>query len=101
MLAEPHLALKSFILYQNYPNPFNPETTITYQLQKSEKVNILIYDVLGKKVRDLENRKQTAGPHTVRWDGKDDNGRSLSSGIYICRMQAGEFNQSIKLMLIK
>lgn len=90
-----------FRLLQNYPNPFNPATAIQYDLPKSTKVNISIYNMLGQTVKVLVNNFRQAGSYNVRWDGKDEIGRSLTSGIYICRMQAGDFIQSIKLMLIR
>ena len=93
--------LNNFLLCQNYPNPFNPHTTISYQLPKYVKVNVSIYNSLGQIVKVLKNKYQPAGSYSVQWDGKDDNGISLSSGIYICRIQALEFTQSIKLVLLK
>ena len=78
--------MEKFSLCQNYPNPFNPETTIFYQLPKSVKLNISIYNLTGQRIKVLENNFQQAGSHSVRWDGKDENGISLASGIYICRI---------------
>jgi len=91
----------SFKLFKNYPNPFNPVTTIQYDLPKSIKVNISIYNMLSQKVRVLENRVLQAGSHTQYWDGNDEHGHPLTSGIYLCRLQAGEYNQSLKLILVR
>lgn len=90
-----------FQLFPNYPNPFNPITTIRYDLLKSVNVNVSIYNLLGQRIKVLENGFQQAGSYAMQWDGKDNYELSLSSGIYICRIQAGEFVQSIKLMLLK
>lgn len=85
-----------FILHQNYPNPFNPSTTITYQLSKACNVNLRVYDILGRNVITLVNTYQNAGEYKVQFDAA-----SLPSGIYIYSIQAGEFSDSRKLMLVK
>jgi hypothetical protein len=91
----------SYRLHTNYPNPFNPATELQYDLPEPSEVDISVYNIQGQTVKVLYKDFQQAGSHTVRWDGKDENNRSLTSGLYICRMQAGEFHQSIKLMLIR
>ena len=91
----------SFKLFPNYPNPFNPVTTINYDLSKSARVNISIYNLLGQNIKVIENKFQQTGSYSVQWDGKDEHGISLTSGVYICRLQAEEFSQSIKIMLVK
>ena len=91
----------AFILRQNYPNPFNPSTTIQYELPQDSEVRISIFNILGKRIKVLENSRQQAGAYTVQWDGRDEHGNSQASGIYICRIQAGGFRQSIKLMLVR
>lgn len=91
----------AFQLYPAYPNPFNPETTIRYVLPGSVDVNIAIYNLLGQRVRLLENNTMQAGSHSVHWDGRDEAGNVQTSGIYLCRIQAGEYRRSIKLTLIK
>jgi len=90
-----------FSLQNNYPNPFNPETTIRYTLGATEKVNLAVYDMLGRKIATLVNVNQKAGAYTVRWNGKDDAGRSVSSGMYIYRIEAGSFKMSRKMVLMK
>jgi hypothetical protein len=87
-----------YALDQNYPNPFNPETTIKYQLPKSGKVVLKIYNSIGQEIRTLVNEEKEAGYHEARWDGRDNGGVSVSSGVYIYRIQAGDFI-SIKKML--
>lgn len=92
---------KDFSLSQNFPNPFNPETIISYQVPKPVKVIIDIYNVLGQKVRTLVDGEMIEGAHSVKWDGKDDFGKHVSSGIYLYRITAGEFIQTKKMMLFR
>ncbi|MCH8956505.1 T9SS type A sorting domain-containing protein [candidate division KSB1 bacterium] len=91
-----------FSLSQNYPNPFNPTTQIAYALPQTVEVNLKIFNVLGQKVRALlQNKQQTAGVYAIEWDGKDDLGKDVSSGVYIYRIDAGDFVKSHKMMLLK
>ena len=91
-----------FALLQNFPNPFNPETTIGYELAESADVTLQIYNVVGQVVRTLiAAESQAAGRYQIRWDGMDDRGVSVSSGIYFYRISAGEFQTVRKLMLLK
>ncbi len=92
---------KSFSLYQNYPNPFNPTTTIKYDLKENAKVTLKIYNSLGQEVRTLVNATQNAGTYSLNWDGKNNAGVQVSSGVYIYRIQAGNFVKSHKMMLLK
>jgi hypothetical protein len=86
---EDHAQLpKEFDLRQNYPNPFNPTTVIKYALPKACEVKIQIYNILGQKVRSLVDERQDPGHKMIHWDGKDDNGKEVSSGIYFCRIVA-------------
>ena len=92
------------LLYQNYPNPFNSSTEIKYSLpntKASYKVQIKIYDVLGRLVKTLVDQNQTAGTYSVSWDGKDINGNSVSSGIYFYSLQIGEFKVTKKMLLLE
>jgi hypothetical protein len=84
-----------------YPNPFNPTTTINYDLPNNEQVSIVIYDVLGQEVRRLVDQTMTAGRYTARWDARDNLGRSVGSGVYIAKIEAGTFSQSQKMLLLK
>ena len=90
-----------FELDQNYPNPFNPTTQIRYRLATQSHVRIDIYNILGQHVVTLINARQSAGVHVIQWSGRDEQGASVSSGIYIYRMQAGDFAKTRKMMLIK
>jgi endoglucanase len=91
----------TFKLLQNYPNPFNPTTTITCQVAKDNQVELTIYNLLGQKVRTLINEKKTTGTYSIIWDGTDDAGFKLSSGVYFCRMKVMNFVQVRKLTLIQ
>jgi hypothetical protein len=92
---------EEFDLRQNYPNPFNPTTVIRYALPKASGVKIEIYNVLGQKVRDLLNEEQEPGYKMIHWDGKDDNGNEVSSGVYFYRIEAGDFTKCKKMTLLK
>jgi hypothetical protein len=89
------------ILMQNYPNPFNPSTIIAYTLYQTENVTLEIYSILGTKVRTLECKTQTAGEHTVQWNGLDDFGRVVPAGLYIYRLTAGQQRQTRKMILAR
>ena len=92
-----------FALHQNFPNPFNPDTTIKYELAESADVTLLIYNVLGQVVRTLVlSDSQPPGRYQIRWNGMDDRGVSVSSGVYFYRISAeGKFHDVRKLMLLK
>ncbi|MBN2030782.1 choice-of-anchor D domain-containing protein [bacterium] len=89
-----------FSLQQNYPNPFNPNTTIRYSLPKKSQVEISIFNAIGQRVRKLYIGTENAGHHEIEWDGKDDLGRSVSSGVYICRLKASEELIATRKMII-
>ncbi len=88
--------LCTFTLFQNYPNPFNPVTVISWQLAASRQVNLSIYNILGQKVATLLSEKQNAGKHSIEWDAS-----GYSSGVYFYRLQAGDFVQTKRMLLIK
>ena len=90
-----------FALHQNYPNPFNPTTQIRYDLPEDANVNITIYDIMGRSIKSLVNSNQTAGYRSIRWDGKNNLGEGVSAGMYIYMIQAGEFRQVRKMVLLK
>ena len=92
---------KIFALIQNYPNPFNPTTTIRYQLPQTVVVRLDIYNSLGQKIRTLLNSRMKAGYHQITWDGCDDIGNPLASGVYLYRIEAAHFNQTRKMLLLK
>ena len=90
-----------FALFQNYPNPFNPETLITYQLPRNAEVELTIYNLTGQQVRLLVNEAQSVGTHEIRWNGTDDSGNRVSSGVYVYRLRTGDFSQSNKMLLMR
>ncbi len=93
---------ESFGLLSNYPNPFNPSTNIVYTLSSSATVKLAIYNMLGQRVVTLvAGEAQLSGQHTVQWDGKDDIGNPVSSGVYLYRIEAGELVETSKMMLLK
>lgn len=92
---------KYFELHQSFPNPFNNNTVIKYSLTKTTDVSLVIYNILGQKVRTLVREEKQSGPQTVIWDGKDDKGRDLSSGIYFYQLQAGKLTQTRRMVLLK
>jgi len=91
----------TYVLHQNYPNPFNPITMLRYDLPKDALVNITIYDMLGREVRTLVNTTQDAGFKSVIWNATNNQGMSVSSGVYIYSIEAGEFTQTKKMVLLK
>jgi len=90
-----------YALERNFPNPFNPETTLKYAIPNAGDVTLIVYNVLGQEIVRLVDAKQTPGFYAVRWNGQDALGRSVASGVYLYRIQAGEFNQTHKMMLLK
>ena len=91
----------SFRIFPNYPNPFNSSTTIRYELPDPSKVHISVMNSLGQTVQILENTFRQPGTHAVQWDGKDQQGFSLPSGIYFFKIQTPRYSQTLKLMLIR
>ena len=88
-------------LLSNYPNPFNPSTTISYSLQQDDHVEIVIYNSIGQRVISLLNASQTAGLHTIKWDGLDNYGNAVSSGVYICRFSTSTYTATKRMLLIE
>jgi len=90
-----------YSLSQNYPNPFNPETEIRYAVPERAFVRLEVFNLLGQKVANLVDGSHAAGEYSVRWNGSDDRGVSLASGIYFYRLQAGEFSDTRKMIFLK
>lgn len=88
-------------LGQNYPNPFNPVTNISYSIQLESMVEIYIYNTLGQKVRKLVNRRHSPGDYTVNWDGSDNDGQGLPTGVYLYKLITDESSLARKMLLIK
>jgi hypothetical protein len=87
---------EDFALFQNYPNPFNPETEIRFQLPKAGHVVMKIYNLLGEEIRTLVDEQREAGYHTVRWDGKDKNGKPVASGVYLYQLRASDTSTGLR-----
>jgi len=90
-----------YALHQNYPNPFNPTTQIKYDLPEDAMVSITIYDIMGRSISSLVNSKQTAGYRSIQWNATNNFGESVSAGMYIYMIQAGDFRQVRKMVLLK
>ena len=91
-----------FVLYQNYPNPFNNSTNIAFKIKITALVNLAVYDITGKEViRLIDNRKYYPGEHSISWDGRDQTGKEVSSGIYYYSLQSGSFWKTSKLVLLR
>ena len=91
----------SYRLSQNYPNPFNPETNITFEIPKVQRVELAVYNILGQEIKVLTDQIFNAGSHTIKWRGVDEAGQKVSSGIYILHITAGDFVQNRKMILIR
>lgn len=92
---------QKYILYNNYPNPFNPSTTISFEIPQEEYVLLKIYNSIGELVRTLVQEYKSPGKHNKTWDGKDEFGKSVISGIYFYYLKAGHFEKSNRMVLIK
>ena len=90
-----------FFLHQNYPNPFNPFTSISYDLAIDVVVNLSIFDMNGKFIKNLVNEFQSAGNHLLTWNGVNFAGEEVSAGLYLCVLQVGDTKQTKKMSFIK
>jgi len=93
--------LNTLTLFQNYPNPFNPETKIKYIIPEPSHVVIKIYNISGKEIKTLVNKKHSPGTYVIDWEGNDNRNLKVSNGIYFCRMLSGGFLRTIKLTFLK
>jgi len=96
-IAQPY----TFVLYSNYPNPFNPATRLRFEVGAHADVKLIIYDILGRQVRTAAKGSYAPGRHVVNWDGRDESGSLVSTGIYIYRLKAGDFVDHKKMILIR
>lgn len=90
-----------YVLDQNYPNPFNPTTTINFTLPRAEDIKVVVYDMLGKSIRTLASGHFNAGVHKVEWDGQDQNGNTVSTGVYLYRLESESITLTKKMLLVK
>jgi hypothetical protein len=100
-MSEDQTLPQIFRLYHNYPNPFNPETVIRYDLPQPTEVILTVYNSLGQKVKTLVDREQIAGTHTVTWDGLNDNGVRVVSGVYFFQLHAGDYIKTRKMVVVR
>ena len=91
----------TYLLYQNYPNPFNPETTIEYQVAENAPVRLVVYNLLGQQVRTLVDETMPAGHYKSIWDGRDEWGSQVASGVYFCRLETRSYTNTKKMTLLK
>ena len=92
---------RQYILHQNYPNPFNPTTQLRYDLPEASHVRIMIYDLMGREIRTLVDMDQKAGYRSIQWNATNDLGQPVSAGMYLYMIQAGDFRQTRKMVLLK
>ena len=91
----------TFTLHQNYPNPFNPITTVRYELPEDSFTNITVYDMLGNVVNNLVNTNQSLGYKSIQWNATNNQGEPVSAGLYLYKIQAGDFVDTKKMILLK
>ena len=99
--AMPEIIPENFALFHNYPNPFNANTQIEFQLPQSAQVSIIIYNLRGNEIRTILNENTPAGSYCVTWDGKDNHGTVMSSGIYMVQLKSDGFVQCKKMIMMK
>ncbi|MBP1679271.1 MAG: hypothetical protein H6Q29_1182, partial [Bacteroidetes bacterium] len=92
----PSHSRRSIRLLQNYPNPFNPKTVIRYEMSEPRNVRLVVHDVLGRTVAVLVDERKEAGEHQVSWDAQ-----GLPSGVYMCRLEAGLYSDTKRIMLLR
>jgi flagellar hook assembly protein FlgD len=95
------VAVRALTLEQNHPNPFNPATVIRFALPQAGPVELAVYDLAGRRVRRLIRGEREAGPHAVRWDGRDEHGQRAPSGMYVYRLEAAGESLTRKMLLVK
>ena len=91
----------SFQVFQNYPNPFNPTTSLSYQLSDDGKVEVVIYDMMGKLIKNLVDEKQSSGKNSIIWNATNNDGNQVSAGLYIYTVRTRDHKQSKKMLLVK
>ena len=97
----PATTTRDYQLYQNYPNPFNPETIITFNLPEDSEVTLDIYNILGQRIITVFHNNLSAGRHSFRWDGRDNSGQEVPSGVYLYHLKAGGHVQTKKMMIFR
>ena len=100
-LSDAHQVPMAYTLYQNYPNPFNPVTTLRYDLPENGFVNITVYDMLGNMVNNLVSKIENSGSKSIQWNATNNQGQPVSAGVYLYSIEAGDFRQTKKMILLK
>ncbi len=100
-LDNEHQLPSEYVLQRNFPNPFNPTTVIRYEIPEQSRVVMTILDILGRRIATLDNSIQDAGYKSVVWDGSNELGKQVASGVYLYRIEAGEFTQTRKMILMR
>ena len=95
------IAPETYSLRQNYPNPFNPTTSIKYSLPISGKTIVKVYNLLGMEVATLVNSYQSPGDYQVQWNGIDNSGKLVGSGVYLYRIDSGSYQNTRKMVFVK
>jgi hypothetical protein len=98
---EPEAIPSRFGITTNYPNPFNPTTTIAFALDRATDIRLEIYNILGQRVKTLASGRYNAGFHTIRWNGTDDAGQIVASGVYFSRLTGDKRQSTRKMMLLR
>jgi len=98
---ESETLITQYALFDNYPNPFNPTTTIVYHLPRASQIKLMVYNLAGQLVRTLVDAPQAAGRFQITWDGRDDVGNGVASGVYLYRLEAGNFAETKKMILMR
>jgi hypothetical protein len=98
---EPKAIPEGYALSQNYPNPFNPTTNFSYSVPNKTYVKMAVYDIFGREIKTLLNESKDAGTYNITWNGKDNNNKQVSTGVYFYKLQASDFQKTMKMMLVK
>ena len=88
-------------MHENYPNPFNPSTNIKFDIPENGLVSLIVYDLMGHKVTELVNTNMNSGFHNVSWNGTDNFGNTVSTGVYIYQLKTGNYSNTQKMLFIK
>ena len=99
--ADNDIALAPISLLKNYPNPFNAQTSISFSLTEKQNVSLHIYNIMGQKIRTLLDNKLTEGFNTIVWDGKNNEGHDVGSGVYLYRLSTNDQSVSKRMILLK
>ena len=101
VMVDEEMLPNDFHLFQNHPNPFNPNTNIRFTLPSAQDVNLIIYDMIGRVIREIGYEGLSKGHHQFKWDGKNQLGNSVSAGIYLYNLSTPAFTMTRKMILLK